>query len=316
MEQMKNVQTIVPQPQPTVVPQKRQPVSPHLAIVKTADYRRRGRGYQRWSMTLTYLLLLVVSVMMLAPFAWLLSASLKSVNQYYAVPIQWIPRPFVWQNYLEVFTQYNFGRYILNSFWLASFTTVVSTLMSALVAYGFARFRFPGRTAWFLCVLATMMMPAQILTIPLYQIFKDLGWLDTYLPLMIPQLFGSAFSIFLFRQFFLNLSRELDEAARIDGCSSLRIFWNIILPQSKPVIIVVGVFTFLASWRDAWGPLIYLSSNENRTVPLGLLFFTNPYETVYPQLMAATVIALVVPVVLYAIGQRYIDRGVAIAEVK
>jgi ABC-type glycerol-3-phosphate transport system permease component len=316
MEQIKNVQTVLPQPQQPVMPQKRQPVSPPLASVKTVDYRRRGRRYKRMSTTLTYLILLVVSVMMLSPFAWLLSASLKSVSQYYAVPIQWIPQPFVWQNYLEVFTQYNFGHYILNSFWLASFATVVSTFMSALVAYGFARFRFPGRTAWFICVLGTMMMPAQILTIPLYQIFKDLGWLDTYLPLMIPQLFGSAFSIFLFRQFFLNLSRELDEAARIDGCSSLRIFWNIILPQSKPVIIVVGVFTFLASWRDAWGPLIYLSSNDNRTVPLGLLFFTNPYETVYPQLMAATVIALAVPVILYAIGQRYIDRGVAIAEIK
>lgn len=316
MEQVKNVQTVLPQQRQSIRPQKLYQESPRLAAVKTFDHRRRGRRYQRLSMALTYIILLGVGVMMLAPFAWLLSASLKSVNQYYAVPIQWIPQPFVWQNYLEVFTEYDFGRYIFNSFWLASFAAIVSTFVSALVAYGFARFRFPGRAAWFICVLATMMIPSQILTISLYRIFKDLGWLDTYLPIMVPQLFGSAFSIFLFRQFFLNLPRELDEAARIDGCGSIRIFWNIIIPQSRPVIIVIGVFTFLASWRDAWGPLIYLSSNDNRTVPLGLLFFTNAYRTVYPQLMAATVIALSVPVILYAIGQRYIDKGVAIAEIK
>jgi ABC-type glycerol-3-phosphate transport system permease component len=193
---------------------------------------------------------------------------------------------------------------------------VATTLSSAIVAYGFARFRFPGRTPLFIVVLATMMIPAQMYTIPLYIIFRDLGWIDTFLPIMVPQLFGSAFSIFLFRQFFMGLPSELDEAARVDGCSSFRIFWNIILPQSRPVIIVVAIFAFLNSWQDTLGPLIYLSSDANRTVPLGLLAFSNPYKPVDPQLMAATLVALVVPVVLYALGQRYIDSGVAIAEVK
>ena len=283
---------------------------------KQVDYRRRGRLYQHWSMFLTYAILLVICAMILVPFLWLLSASFKTLNQYFAVPIQWLPQPFVWHNYLEVFTVYGFGRYILNSVFLASYATIVNTLVSALVAYGFARFRFPGRNIWFILLLATMMIPTQILTVSLYRIFKDLGWLDTYLPIMVPQLFGSAFSVFLFRQFFLNLPRDLDDAACIDGCGKLRIFWNIILPQSRPVLIVVAIFTFLASWRDAWGPLIYLSSDENRTIPLGLFFFSSPYGTLYPQLMAATVIALIVPVILYALGQRYIDSGVAIAEVK
>ena len=206
--------------------------------------------------------------------------------------------------------------YIVNSVWLAGYSVVATTFVSALVGYGFARFRFPGRTALFIVLLATMMIPAQVMTIALYTTFRNFGWIDTFLPIMVPKLFGDAFSIFLFRQFFMGLSHEIDEAARIDGCGAFGLFWRIVLPQSRPVVIVVAVFAFLASWRDAWGPLIYLSSDENRTVPLGLLFFTNPFKSVDPQLMAATLIALVVPVILYAVGQRYIDSGVAIAEVK
>lgn len=280
------------------------------------DYRARGRFYQRVSMFWTYAVLVILSLIILFPFLWLITSSLKSEFQYYAIPIQWIPRPVLWSNYVDVFTQYNFFHYIFNSIWLAAYSVVAVTFVSALVAYGFARFRFPGRTALFIVLLATMMIPSQVLIISLYNIFGSLGWIDTFLPLLVPKLFGDAFSIFLFRQFFMGLPRELDEAARIDGCGSFRIFWNIILPQAKPVLIVVAVFSFLGSWSNAWDPLIYLSSDSNRTVPLGLLAFTNPYKSVDPQLMAATLIALVVPVVLYALGQRYIDSGVAIAEAK
>lgn len=280
------------------------------------DRRKRGLFYQRLSMIITYVILLVACLLILFPFLWLLTSSLKTIDQYYVVPIQWLPRPVMWSNYVEVFTDYGFGRYIFNSLWLATYSVIATTFVSALVAYGFARFRFPGRTALFIVLLATMMIPGQVLTIALYKTFKSFGWVDTFLPIMVPRLFGDAFSIFLFRQFFIGLPVELDDAARIDGCSSFAIFWRIILPQSRPVLIVVAIFTFLSSWRDAWGPLIYLSSNDNRTIPLGLLMFSSPYKQVYPQLMAATLIALVVPVVLYAVGQRYIDSGVAIAEVK
>lgn len=277
---------------------------------------RRGRMYQRGSLLITYIILILAACLMLLPFAWLISASLKNQTQYYASPIQWIPQPFMWSNYVEAFTVYNFAHYIGNSVLLAVYAMVVNTGVSSLVAFGFARFRFPGRSIWFVLMLSTLMLPAQVLTIPLYITFKNFGWIDTFLPIMVPQLFGSAFNIFLFRQFFLELPRELDEAARIDGCNNLGIWWNIILPQSKPVIIVVAIFTFLSSWRDAWNPLIYLSSQGNRTIPLGLLYFTNGFTAVYPQMMAATVVALAVPVILYTIGQRYIDSGVAIAEIK
>lgn len=285
-------------------------------IKRDIQLSQRGRRYQKLSLFLTYAILIVIAFIILLPFAWLISASLKTTGQYFADPIRWIPSPIVWSNYVEAFTQYGFAVYVGNSVFLALYAMVANTLVSSLVGFGFARFRFPGRTAWFILMLSTLMLPAQALTIPLYITFKNFGWIDTFLPIMVPQLFGSAFSVFLYRQFFLGLPYELDEAARIDGCSNLRIWWNIILPQSRPVIVVVAIFAFLASWRDAWGPLIYLNSQNNRTIPLGLLYFSNGYTAVYPQMMAATVVALIVPVLLYAIGQRYIDSGVAIAEVK
>lgn len=277
---------------------------------------QRGRSYQKLSMLLTYLVLGVCALIFLAPFAWLLSASLKNTTQYYADPIQWIPHPFMWSNYVEAFTIYGFAQAVGNSLFLALWAMIISTLVSSLVAFGFARFRFPGRTALFILMLSTLMLPAQVLTIPLYITYKNFGWIDTFLPLMVPQIFGSAYSVFLFRQFFMGLPRELDEAAHIDGCGHLGVWWHVILPQSRPVLIAVAIFTFLASWRDAWNPLIYLSSQNTHTIPLALLYFSNGYTNVYPQMMAATVVALAVPVVLYAIGQRYIDSGVAIAESK
>lgn len=277
---------------------------------------RRGRALQRVSKILTYFFLTLWALVILVPFIWLISASLKTITQYFASPIQWIPQPFVWNNYAEVFTIYNFGTYVGNSLFLAVYATVVNTAVSALIAYGFSRFRFPGRTPLFILMLSTLMLPPQVLTIPLYIIFRNLGWIDTFLPILVPQLFGSAYSIFLYRQFFMGLPRELDEAAQVDGCGYLRVWWHVILPQSRPVLIVVAIFTFLYSWQDAWSPLIYLNSDSTRTVPLGLLYFSNGYTTVFPQQMAATVVALIVPVILYAIGQRYIDSGVAIAEVK
>lgn len=277
---------------------------------------RRGRFYQKLSMGIIYVFLIICAIIFLAPFVWLVSASLKNTTQYYANPIQWIPNPLMWTNYVEVFTVYGFAQAIGNSLFLALWAMFTSTIVSSLVAFGFARFRFPGRTPLFILMLSTLMLPAQVLTIPLYITFKQFGWIDTFLPIIVPQLFGSAYSIFLFRQFFLGLPREVDEAARIDGCGNLGIWWHVILPQAKPVLIVAAIFAFLGSWRDAWNPLIYLSSQNTHTIPLALLYFSNGYTNVYPQMMAGTVVALAVPVILYALGQRYIDSGVAIAEAK
>jgi ABC-type glycerol-3-phosphate transport system permease component len=271
---------------------------------------------KRWDLTLRFIALTLFSMLLLFPFLWLLSQSFKDTNQYFAVPFQWIPSPFRWENYSDVIGKYHFLQYIWNSLWLAAYAVVVNIFASSFVAYGFSRFRFPGRNALFVLVLATMMLPGQVMTISLYRFYRDIGWIDTFYPLLIPKLFGAAFEIFLFRQFFLNLPREIDEAARIDGCGSLRTWWHVILPQSKPVIIVVAIFTFLGSWRELFGPLIYLTGDENRTLPLGLLYFTSPFGSSLATLMAAIVISLIPPVILYVLGQRYIDKGVAIAEIK
>jgi len=270
----------------------------------------------RSRLPLTYVVLILFSVIILFPFLWLILASLKDMNQYMAIPLQWLPNPAHWDNYSAIFTVYNFGRYAFNSVWLALYSVVVATLSSAVVAYGFARLKFRGRNLLFGLVLATMLLPAQALTISLFILFKDLGWYGTFLPIIVPKLFGSAFDIFLMRQFFLGLPREIDEAARLDGCGNWRIFWRMILPQATPILIVVAIFEFLNSWKDTWGPLVYLTDDANRTLPLGLLNFTTPFGPDYPKLMAATAVALVVPVILYAFGQRYIDRGVVIADLK
>lgn len=284
--------------------------------VSRTRYRRRGLRFQKASLLLIYAVLILFAIVTLLPFIWLITSSMKDNSQYFADPIIWLPIPAHWSNYVTVMVDYNFGRKVLNSFFLASFSALFETATSALVAYGFARFHFPGRNVLFVLVLATMMVPYQLLTISLYNVFRNLGWLDTFLPLMVPKLFGSAFLIFILRQFFMGISKEPDEAARIDGCSRLGIFWRVLVPQARPALIVAMIFSFLASWTDAWGPLIYLNSEDNRTIPVGLLYFTTPYGPNYPLITAAAVVALAVPVVLYALGQRYIDRGIAIAEIR
>jgi len=291
-------------------------VTPQPVTVRPRPTLLKGGVVNRVGLPLTYIILILFGVMLMAPFVWLILASLKDQSQYLAIPMQWLPNPAHWDNYLSIFTMYDFGRYAFNSVWLALYSVVAATLSSAVVAYGFARLKFRGRNLLFGLVLATMLLPTQALTISLFIVFRDLGWYGTFLPIIVPKLFGSAFDIFLLRQFFLGLPREIDEAARLDGCGNWRIFWRMILPQATPVLIVVAIFEFLNSWRDTWGPLVYLSDNANRTLPVGLLYFTTPFGPDYPKLMAATVVALIVPVILYAFGQRYIDRGVVIADLK
>jgi multiple sugar transport system permease protein len=221
-----------------------------------------------------------------------------------------------WQNYVDALTKVPFGRYLLNTLVVVFFGTLGTVVSCIMVAYGFSRFRARGLNWIFLVVLATIMLPAQVTLIPTFIIFKSIGWYDTLLPLIVPAFFANAWDIFLFRQFFMSLPLELDDAARIDGAGPWQILWHIIIPQAKPVIITVTIFSILYAWNDFFGPLIYLQSEKNWTISLGLQMFNAIYRNNDALLMAASVMTLVPVVILFFIAQRYFIQGVVVSGIK
>ncbi len=259
-----------------------------------------------------YVLLTLGSVTILVPFVWTVSTSLKTEKQTLEFPPTWIPNPIAWENYSTALTARPFDRYYINSAFIAIASTIGQVLSSAVVAFGFARLRFKGRNTLFLIVLSTMMIPFHVMIIPRFVLFKHLGWLDTYYPLILPNFFGSAFSIFLLRQYFLTIPLELDDAAKIDGAGYVRIFLHIIVPTSRSALGVVAVFEFLESWRDFFGPLIYLSSEAKYTVPIGLYTFRTEYFTEWHLFMAASATAMLVPLLVFFIAQKYFIGGIAL----
>jgi ABC-type glycerol-3-phosphate transport system permease component len=262
--------------------------------------------------------LILFLLFLLAPFLYLFVSSLKNMGQFYNTDLQtvWFPWPLNWKNYYLAVTQIDLFLYLRNSIILAILQTTLTLISSTLVAYGFARFNFKGNNIVFTIVLATMMLPTQVTNIPMFMFYKNLGWLNSFLPLLIPQMFGNAYYIFLLRQYMITLPKELDEAANIDGCNSFSVLTKVIVPQCIPVLVVVSLFTFLGSWKDFWNPLIYLANAKLYTLPIGLLFFESPTNFEYTVQLAAVVIALVPTVIFYVLGQRYLDRGINIADLK
>ncbi|MBN2535056.1 MAG: carbohydrate ABC transporter permease [Spirochaetales bacterium] len=262
--------------------------------------------------------MLLIAIILIIPFVYLLVTSLKDMAQYFSTDFQdvWFPSPLHWENYVNAFTKVDLIRYIINSLMLGCIQTAFIVFSSATVAYGFSRFKFPGRDILFLIVLGTMILPAQVTNIPLFIFFRAIKWTNSYRPLLIPCLFGSAWHIFLIRQFMLSIPKEMEEAACIDGCNSFKTFIYIILPQSIPALVVSGLFQFLYSWKDLLGPLIYLADNKLYTLPVGLLYFESPTEVQYTVQLAAVVIALIPTVLFFIIGKRYFERGINIAELK
>jgi multiple sugar transport system permease protein len=266
---------------------------------------------------LLYGALVAVAVALLLPFFWMLSTSLKSNEAVFAIPPQWIPETFHWANYREVFERMPFLLYFRNTTVITVMTIIGTVLSSSLVGYAFACLRWPGRDALFIFVIATMMLPLQVIMIPLFVLFKDLGWLNTYKPLIVPAfLGGGAFYIFLMRQFFLTLPRDLFDAARIDGASEWRIYWQIALPLARPALVTVALLTFMFAWNDFLGPLIYLSDQSKNTLALGLALFTGQHQTDWGVLMAASILMLIPVVLLFFFFQRYFIKGMAMTGMK
>ncbi len=259
-----------------------------------------------------YAILLLGAVLVFFPFAWTISTSLKTEQQTLAYPPTWVPDPVQWENYPEALTARPFGRYYVNTTIITTLSVIGQVLSSAVVAYGFARFRFPGRGFLFLVLLSTLMIPFHMLIIPRFILFKYLGWLDTFLPLIVPNFFGGAFSIFLLRQYFLTIPLDLDEAAKMDGANAFQIFMSIILPLARPALGAVAVFEFVSTWNDFLGPLIYLSSDRNYTVSIGLAAFRNDYFTAWHLFMAASAVAMLAPLVVFFLAQKYFISGVAL----
>jgi ABC-type glycerol-3-phosphate transport system permease component len=273
------------------------------------------------SSTLTYATLIAGSTVMLVPLAWMLLTSLKSYQEVTASPPVWWPRELRWGNYREALTTFDFSRYLFNSV-LICVLTIAGTLISCtLAAYSFACLKARGRDVIFALLLSTMMLPAQVTVIPLFKLFASIGWVNTLYPLIVPSwLATNVFAIFLLRQFFLAVPRDYLEAARLDGASELRILWSIFVPLSKPVLLTVTVFTFIGSWNDLWGPLIYLHDDRLFTMPLGLLNFIgtsgraqgSPWHLV----MAVSMVMMMPIVVLFFLAQRRFIEGIATAGVK
>lgn len=272
---------------------------------------------ERWWRVFVWLLLISIAVIMILPFLWLVSSSLKLEQRVFQYPPQWIPDPVRWINYYEALTVKPFHIYLKNTLFIAVLNQIAILLTASFCAYGFARIEFPGRDFWFGVVLATMMLPYFVVMVPHFVIFSRLGWINTFLPLTVPFFFGGgAFNIFLFRQFFRTLPKELSDAARIDGCSEFGIYWRIILPLSTPALITISIFTFLFTWNDFIGPILYLSSPDNHTVALGLSAFRGVMRNQWHLLMAASTAMTLPVIILFFFLQRYFIRGVVMSGIK
>jgi len=258
-----------------------------------------------------YATLFFLGAIFMIPFVWTVSTALKSDQQVFAFPPVWIPDPVVWENFPKAWNALPFTRWVLNTLVITVACTFAQVLTGSLVAYGFSRFEFRARNAMFYTMLATMMLPGQVTMIPVFMIWRELRAIDTYWPLILPAFFGGgAFNIFLIRQFFLSLPREIDEAAMLDGASFLRIWWSMLMPMSGPVIATVAVLSFIGHWDDFNGPLIYLNSPEKYTVSIGLRMFQDSYGSETNLLMAASLIHILPTIILFFFAQKYFMRGI------
>lgn len=280
-------------------------------MAQSASAAPKHRSGHLW----VHVTLLIGAVIMIGPFLWMLSTSLKTYAESMQVPPQWIPTEWHFDNYAKVMDTINFAQYYLNTFLMTAGRTIGQLLLCSLAAYAFACMRFPGKSLIFVAMLSVLMIPSQVILIPSYVIMRNLEWLDTFYVLIVPGIF-SAFGTFLLRQFFMGLPRELEEAAKIDGSSYFGIFWRIYLPLSKSALVSLAIFTILASWNDLQWPLIMTSEDSMRVLSIGISSFQGQHATDYPLLMAAAVMATIPVILIFIFFQRYFIEGIAMSGIK
>ncbi len=273
---------------------------------------------RRTQSVLIHAILIAGGIIVMVPLAWMLSTSLKPPHQITKFPPIWIPDPFVWSNYVRAVTIFpvSFVVFVRNSMYMSLMITLGTVLSNAIVAFAFARLSFRGSRVLFFIVLSTMMLPQQVTMIPLFILFSRIGWVNTYNPLIVPHFFANAYFVFLLRQFYTTIPRELDDAARIDGCGVIGLFLRILLPLSKPALGITAIFAFTWSWNEFLGPLIYLSRMETYPLAIALSFLRAAHGVLWSELMVVSFIAMLPPVLLFFVAQKHYIQGIVITGVK
>ncbi|MEC6747046.1 carbohydrate ABC transporter permease [Marinilactibacillus sp. XAAS-LB27] len=274
-----------------------------------SKYFKSKKRQERTGKILIYLLLVVVSLVLLAPLVWMLSTSLKPMAEIVRFPPTILPETFVWQNYMDTIQAFPFFKYMGNTLFITAFVVLGNVFSNSFIAYGFAKIDFPGKKILFALVLATMMVPGFVTMIPQYILFTRINWVGTYLPLIVPAFFGSAFNIFLLRQFYMSINNELIEAAQIDGANHLYIWSRLMVPLTKPALITVGIMSFNGAWNDFLGPLLYITKEEMYTLQIGLQSFSNQSTTQWNYLMAGATLVLIPSILLFFFAQKYFIEG-------
>jgi multiple sugar transport system permease protein len=295
------------------------PVAERTALPTATPLGAGGPRKTNWRKITRYagveVLLICLAILFFGPFLWLISTSLAPESQVFSGSLVLVPHPVTWANYADGLNEFPFWQYFRNTVFICVFTVVGATASSSFVAYGFSRVSWIGRETLFVVVLATLILPYQVTLIPLYLLFKQFGWLNTYLPLIVPSYFGNAFFIFLFRQFYFGIPSELSDAARIDGCSDLTIYLRVLLPLSKPVLATAAIFSFIGAWSDFLGPLIYLTDASKYTLSIGVqqVIGQEPHWT---WLMAVGVVMTLPILILFFFVQRTFIQGISFSGIK
>lgn len=278
------------------------------------------RGRRSVGRVVLYVVLVAGVIPTIFPFIWLVRSALMDNNQIFISPPQWIPKPFAWSNFSGALTAAPFARYFLNTMILEAFNVVGTLLTCSIAAYSFSRLRWRGRNVVFGVLLTGLMLPQAVLLVPTFLMWNAVGAINTYLPLIVPSWFGGAaggiFNVFLLRQFFLTIPYEIDEAAYIDGANPFQVFWRIIIPLSKPAMMVVGIFTFIRVWNEFLEPLVYLKDSNKFTLALGLASFQGEFNAEWGFLMAAALVTILPIIILFFFAQRYLIEGITLTGVK